>query len=60
MTIAAVVISLHVLGQVGLNFQVSVPQILAAVGTDVFLNDVLEFVEESVARVHADHALFSG
>lgn len=33
-------------------------RILAAVGTDVFLNDVLEFVEEAVARVHADHALF--
>ncbi len=33
-------------------------RILAAVHTDVFLADVLEFVEESVARIHTDHRLF--
>ncbi len=43
MTIAAVVISLHVLGQVGLNFQVSVPQILAAVGTTFILGVIITF-----------------
>ena len=43
LTIAAVVISLHVLGQVGLNFQISVPQILAAVGTTFVLGVIITF-----------------
>lgn len=33
-------------------------RILAAVHTDVFLADVQEFVDDSVARIHADHRLF--
>lgn len=33
-------------------------KILAAMNTDVFDADVLEFVEEAVDRVHADHQLF--
>ncbi len=31
--VAAVVITIHVLGQVGLHFEVSIPQILAAILT---------------------------
>lgn len=33
-------------------------RILGAVHNDVFVNDVLEFVEEAVARVKEDHRLF--
>lgn len=35
-------------------------RILAAVHREVFLADVLEFVEEAAARAHADHELFCG
>ncbi len=40
---AAVIITIHVLGQVGLRFQVSVPQILSAVLTCAVLEIVLTF-----------------
>jgi hypothetical protein len=35
--VAAVIISVHVLGQVGLHFRVSVPQILAAILTSAVI-----------------------
>jgi len=38
-----VTVTLHVLGQVGLNFQVSVPQILAAIFTCALIEAVLTF-----------------
>jgi len=41
--VAAVIISIHVLGQVGLRFQVSVPQVLAAILTSALLGVVLTF-----------------
>jgi len=41
--VAAVIISVHVLGQVGLRFQVSVPQVLAAILTCAVLEVVLTF-----------------
>ena len=41
--VAAVIITIHVLGQVGLHFQVSVPQILAAIVTCAILEVVLTF-----------------
>lgn len=41
--VAAVTISLHVLGQVGLGFQISVPQILAAILTCAVIDVVLAF-----------------
>lgn len=41
--VAAVVISLHILGQVGLGFQVSVPQILAAILPAALLGVVITF-----------------
>lgn len=41
--VAAVIITVHVLGQVGLRFQVSVPQILAAILTCAVLEVVLTF-----------------
>ncbi len=41
--VAAVVITLHVLGQVGLRFQVSVPQILAAILTTAIIGVVGTF-----------------
>ena len=41
--VAAVIITIHVLGQVGLRFQVSVPQILSAVLTCAVLEIVLTF-----------------
>jgi Na+-translocating ferredoxin:NAD+ oxidoreductase RnfD subunit len=43
--VAAVVITLHVLGQVGLHFQVSVPQILAAILTTAILGVAITFRE---------------
>lgn len=46
MTVAAVTISLHVLGQLGLNFQVSVPQILSAMLTCFVLGGIIEFRRE--------------
>ncbi|HEX9259719.1 MAG TPA: hypothetical protein VF855_09300, partial [Acidimicrobiales bacterium] len=41
--VAAVTISLHVLGQVGLHFQVSVPQILAAILTCALIDVAITF-----------------
>jgi hypothetical protein len=41
--VAAVIITVHVLGQVGLHFRVSVPQILAAILTAAILEIVLTF-----------------
>jgi hypothetical protein len=41
--VAAVTITLHVLGQVGLHFQVSVPQILAAVLTCAIIDVAVSF-----------------
>lgn len=41
--VAAVIISIHVLGQVGLRFQVSVPQILAAILASAILEVALTF-----------------
>ena len=41
--VAAVIITIHVFGQVGLRFQVSVPQILAAILTCAVLEVVLTF-----------------
>jgi Na+-translocating ferredoxin:NAD+ oxidoreductase RnfD subunit len=41
--VAAVIITIHVLGQVGLGFQVSVPQILAAILTCAILEVALTF-----------------
>ncbi len=41
--VASVVISLHVLGQVGLHFQVSVPQILTAILTTAILEVAITF-----------------
>lgn len=46
MTVAAVTISLHVLGQLGLHFQVSVPQILSAILTCFVLGGIIEFRKE--------------
>ena len=41
--VAAVIITIHVLGQVGLGFHVSVPQILAAILTCAVLEVALTF-----------------
>ena len=41
--VAAVIITIHVLGQVGLRFQVSVPQILAAILTCAVIEVALTF-----------------
>ena len=41
--VAAVIITIHVLGQVALGFQVSVPQILAAILTCAIIEVVLTF-----------------
>jgi Na+-translocating ferredoxin:NAD+ oxidoreductase RnfD subunit len=41
--VAAVIITIHVLGQVGLHFRVSVPQILAAILTCAVIEIVLTF-----------------
>ena len=43
LNVAAVIITIHVLGQVGLRFQVSVPQILASILTCAILEVALTF-----------------
>lgn len=43
---------------VGVDGREAEQRILAAVRTDVFVSDVHEFVDEALARVHADHELF--
>jgi Na+-translocating ferredoxin:NAD+ oxidoreductase RnfD subunit len=57
--VAAVIISVHVLGQVGLHFQVSVPQILAAMITCAILEVVLTF-RQSRALVWPASAMLTG
>ncbi len=49
--VAAVIITIHVLGQVRLRFQVSVPQILAAILTCAILEVALTFRRTPVVRV---------
>ncbi len=41
--VAAVIITIHVLGQVGLHFQVSVPQVLAAILASAIIEVILTF-----------------
>src|SRR4029078_3966690 len=41
--VAAVIITIHVLGQVGLHFRVSIPQILAAILTTAVIEVALTF-----------------
>ena len=57
--VAAVIISVHVLGQVGLHFRVSVPQILAAILTCAILEVVLTF-RQSRALVWPASAMLTG
>ena len=49
--VAAVIVTIHVLGQVALGFHVSVPQILAAILTCAVIEVVLTFRRHRVARV---------
>ena len=49
--VAAVIITIHVLGQVGLHFRVSVPQILAAILTCAIIEIALTFRAEPGLRV---------
>lgn len=46
--VAAVIISVHVLGQIGLHFQVSVPQILAAILTCAVIEVAITFAKHRV------------
>jgi Na+-translocating ferredoxin:NAD+ oxidoreductase RnfD subunit len=46
--VASVIITIHVLGQVGLHFRVSVPQILAAILTSAIIEVVLTFRQSRV------------
>ena len=57
--VAAVIITIHVLGQVGLHFQVSVPQILAAMLTCAVLEVVLTF-RQSRSLVWPASAMLTG
>jgi Na+-translocating ferredoxin:NAD+ oxidoreductase RnfD subunit len=57
--VAAVIISIHVLGQVGLGFRVSVPQILAAILTCAVLEVALAF-RQSGALVWPASAMLTG
>ena len=57
--VAAVIISVHVLGQVGLHFRVSVPQILAAMVTCAIIEVVLTF-RQSRTLVWPASALLTG
>ena len=57
--VAAVIITVHVLGQVGLRFQVSVPQILAAILTCAVLEVALTF-RQSRAFVWPASAMLTG
>ena len=57
--VAAVIITIHVLGQVGLHFQVSVPQILAAILTCAIIEVVLTF-RQSRAFVWPASAMLTG
>ena len=57
--VAAVIITVHVLGQVGLHFEVSVPQILAAIITCAILEIALTF-RQSRAFVWPASAMLTG
>jgi len=57
--VAAVIISVHVLGQVGLGFRVSVPQILAAILTCAILEVAITF-RQSRALVWPASAMLTG
>ena len=57
--VAAVIISIHVLGQVALGFQVTVPQILAAILASAILEVVLTF-RQSKAIVWPASAMLTG
>src|SRR4026209_490555 len=57
--VAAVIITIHVLGQVGLRFQVSVPQILAAILTCAILEVAITF-RQSRAVVWPASAMLTG
>ena len=57
--VAAVIITIHVLGQVGLGFRVSVPQILAAILTCAILEVALTF-RQSRAFVWPASAMLTG
>jgi Na+-translocating ferredoxin:NAD+ oxidoreductase RnfD subunit len=57
--VAAVIITIHVLGQVGLHFQVSVPQILAAILTCAVIEVALAF-RQSRAFVWPASAMLTG
>jgi len=57
--VAAVIISVHVLGQVGLGFWVSVPQILAAILTCAVLEVAITF-RQSKAFVWPASAMLTG
>jgi hypothetical protein len=57
--VAAVIISIHVLGQLGLQFQVSIPQILAAILTCAVIEVVLTF-RQSRAFVWPASAMLTG
>jgi len=57
--VAAVIITIHVLGQVGLHFRVSVPQILAAILTTAIIEVVLTF-RQSRAFVWPASAMLTG
>jgi Na+-translocating ferredoxin:NAD+ oxidoreductase RnfD subunit len=57
--VAAVIITVHVFGQVGLHFQVSVPQILAAILTCAVLEVALTF-RQSKAFVWPASAMLTG
>ncbi len=49
--VAAVVITIHMLGQLGLNFWVSVPQILAAILTAAIIEVTITFRRSRIVRV---------
>ena len=57
--VAAVIITVHVLGQVGLHFRVSVPQILAAILASAIIEVVLTF-RQSRAFVWPASAMLTG
>ena len=57
--VAAVIITIHVLGQVGLHFEVTVPQILAAIVTCAILEIALTF-RQTRAFVWPASAMLTG
>jgi Na+-translocating ferredoxin:NAD+ oxidoreductase RnfD subunit len=57
--VAAVIITVHVLGQIGLHFQVSIPQILAAIGTCWIIEVAVTF-HRSRAFVWPASAMLTG